>query len=117
MSSEQTNPILQQDDPFADYRDSMSKNLQDRQSKEAMEIQRLCYALFIINPDGAMLLNLLREQFMHRSIYGPNTTNPEATAMYWEGFRDAFRSLGNLANTHAMMAAHPSFNKKEEVAA
>jgi hypothetical protein len=94
------NPYLKTPDPFEDYQDSIKKNIESKQSKEQMEAERLCHALFTVNPDGIALIALMRARFFDQSLVPPMHDNAANIALYWEGFRDCIRVMQSMANIH-----------------
>jgi hypothetical protein len=83
------NPFLQPPpNPF-------DAKLAARQTLQSMQIQleRLCFEIFIMGNDGKMLADLLRERYILPSHFAPTDPNADKLALWWDGFRTAIRGL------------------------
>lgn len=83
------NPFLQpQPNPF-DERIARQNALKDKQ----IQLERLCFEIFIMSNDGKMLADLLRERYVLPSHFTPTDPNAKNLALWWDGFRTAIRGL------------------------
>jgi len=91
------NPLLQ---PEVDPRQEEFRNKMQLVEKEKVELERLCYEVFHINPDGMKLFEILKERFVVPALFSvadPNATN---FAIYWEGFKEGIRGPWSLGLNH-----------------
>ncbi len=95
MSTE-TNEFLKQENYMQGYQDSIDK-LKDK--PEALEMDKLCYLVFA-SENGKKLLNEIMERFLIPGFIHPNGTNIHHAAVYFEGFKEAFRMLRNCIKAH-----------------
>lgn len=91
-----TNPYLDTQNPYTEY-----ERKDDGASKSQLEFQRLCYEVFLVEPSGKRLMEILKERYVMQACFSP--THPQATqlAMFWEGFKEAIRTLQNYGVQHA----------------
>lgn len=83
------NPFLQpQPNPFDAKIVALSK-LQEKQ----IQLERLCFEIFIMSTDGKMLADILRDRYILPSHFTPTDQNSEKLALWWDGFRTAIRGL------------------------
>ena len=91
----QGNPFLEVQDPFEHQR----KKQKDVE-REAIEFQRLCFEVFHMNADGKKLYELIKERYIIRGLFSPTHDNATSLALYYEGFKEAFRGLWNQGLVH-----------------
>lgn len=89
------NPYLNFEDPF----DAQKKQLEEIQ-KEQMEFERLCFEVFHMNAQGKQLYELIKERYLDRSLFAPTHANAPELALYYEGFKEAFRGVYTLGLKH-----------------
>ena len=99
----ENNPLLNIPDPFEGYRASM-KDMQWENPK-AMELERLCYEVFVISKEGQKLYKHLEERHLIPSQVVPSHPQAMQLAMYFEGFREAIRGLKGMALVHQQRIA------------
>lgn len=90
------NPYLQQENYFEGYNESIAKM---QQNKENIEFDRLCYAVFS-NPNGQRFIDLAKERFIYPSFITPHQKNVGHAALFYEGFKEAFRMIIAALKTH-----------------
>lgn len=96
------NPLIMPEEPEAlkAYREQ-----NEQRSKEIQEFQRLCWEVFIGNPSGKRLYELLVEKYLIPAKFSPTDPNADRLAMYWEGFKAAIRGLNDNAVAHTTKEA------------
>ncbi len=65
-----------------------------------LEYQRLCYEAFLSNKDGLALLEQFKTRYHCMPLFTPMHPNAEKLALFFEGFKEAFRGLEHAAKTH-----------------
>jgi len=89
------NPFLRVLDPFE------SQRKQQQQVKDEMiEFQRLCFETFHMFKDGKSLYDLIKERYLLRALFSPADKNANELALYYEGFKEAFRGLWTQGDIH-----------------
>lgn len=91
------NHLITPDEPeaFKVYRELNEKN-----AREIEEMQRLCCEIFISNPSGKRLYEILTEKYLLPAKFSPIDNNAVNLAFYWEGFKAAIRGLKEHALAH-----------------
>lgn len=90
------NPFLE---PFRDPFEDQLKEHKERTEYE-IEFQRLCYELFLTNPDGKRLMEMATEQFLIPGRFDPTAPNAQTMAIWWDGFKEAIRGFLDNAKQH-----------------
>jgi hypothetical protein len=65
-----------------------------------VEMQMLCHQVFMQSDAGQKLYILLLERFIVPGLYTPDHPNAQNLSLYFEGFKEAFRGLINMAKIH-----------------
>jgi hypothetical protein len=92
------NPYATLDNPFDQYQDSLAELA--KLHPEVNEFARVCYEIFLVNPDGKILWEILHDKFLMANLVNPTANNCEHTAVYWAGFTDCIKQFDNLAKQH-----------------
>lgn len=94
--SEKDNPYLQQEDYFAGYQ----KKIDELKTRpDVVELDKLCYMVFKTE-DGKKLLNEFVERYLLPGFANPGAANPGEAALYYEGFKEAFRLIRGSVKAH-----------------
>jgi hypothetical protein len=94
--TEETNPFLQQEDYFEGYQ----KKIDELKHKpDVVELDKLCFMVFQ-SEDGKKLLNEFVERYLLPGFVNPGAANPGMAAIYYEGFKEAFRLIRGSINAH-----------------
>ena len=94
--SEETNPYLQQEDYFEGYK----KKIDELKTRpEVVELDKLCYMVFATE-DGKKLLNEFVERYLIPGFVNPGAAHPGEAALYYEGFKEAFRLIRGSIKAH-----------------
>jgi hypothetical protein len=93
----ENNPYLQQENYFDGYQKSIDEM---KNRPEVVEIDKLCYFVFEANEDGKRLLEAFTERFLIPGFINPASPGVEHAAIYYEGFKEAFRMIRNCVNSH-----------------
>jgi hypothetical protein len=96
------NPYLKENNPYEDYAKSQQANLQSKHAQEVMKLQKDCY-MMMQTPEAQECFKGLTARFMLQTLYNPIQAGVEHVALYWEGFRDAIRTVGQMSDMHAQM--------------
>lgn len=63
-------------------------------------MQKLCFDVFMKNESGQQLYIMLLERFIVPGLYAPEHPHATNLSLYFEGFKEAFRGLINMAKLH-----------------
>lgn len=96
MKEDNQNPFLQTENPYEGYKESMD-NLKNK--PEAVEFDKLCYLTFK-EEHGKKLLEVFRDRFLIPGFIHPNSPNARDGALYFEGFKEAYRMIFNAIRAH-----------------
>jgi hypothetical protein len=96
MTDETNNPYLEPENYYKGYQDSID-GLKNK--PELVEMDKLCYFVFNTD-DGKKLMDEITERFLIPGFIHPNGQNIEASAVYFEGFKEAFRMIRNCIRSH-----------------
>ncbi len=96
MSTEETNPYLQQENYFEGYQ----KKIEELKHRpDVVELDKLCYMVFA-SEDGKKLLNEFVERYLLPGFVNPNSADPGQAALYYEGFKEGFRLIRGSIKAH-----------------
>ncbi len=84
------NPLLQPENYYEGYNDSIKQN---STQSESIELDKLCFHVFGMSEDGLKLMQILKDRFIYCSTPCSLNANFETSAVYYEGYREAFRQL------------------------
>ena len=98
VNSSKDNPHL----TIPDFAAERKKALDDyyKAHPELIEVDRLCYELFIANKEGDKLLKTLFSQYVEQPLVDPTASHAANSAVYWAGFTDCLKNLRARASTH-----------------
>jgi hypothetical protein len=96
------NELLEPENYFEGYQEKIEE-LKNR--PEAIELDKLFYLVFQTE-DGKHLLEIIKERYLMPGFVNPNNPNAANGALYYEGFKEAFRMiLGSIrAHSHRIEA-------------
>lgn len=94
MSEE--NPFLKQEDYFDGYKQKIDEL---KYKPEIVELDKLCY-LVHQSEDGKKLLNEYMERYLLPGFVNPAHPNARDAALYYEGFKEAFRLIRGSVKAH-----------------
>jgi hypothetical protein len=90
------NPFLEPENYYEGYQQSIETL---RNKPEAIELDKLCYYVFSTE-DGKKFLQEVTERFLIPGFIHPQAPNMEQAAIYYEGFKEAFRMIRNCIRSH-----------------
>lgn len=94
--SEETNPYLQPEDYFDGYK----KKIDELKSRpDVVELDKLCYMVFSTD-DGKKLMEQFVERYLLPGFVNPGAAHPGHAALYYEGFKEAFRLIRGSVKAH-----------------
>ncbi len=96
MSNQETNPFLKAENYYDGYQDSIDKL---KNKPEAVELDKLCYFVFTTE-NGKKFINEVTERFIIPGFIHPNNPDIQNAAIYYEGFKEAFRMIRNCIKSH-----------------
>lgn len=96
MDNEERNPYLEPENFYAGYNKSMEEN---KNKPEALQWEKLCFLLFTTE-DGKTFMDLVLDRFLIPGFIHPNAPGMRDAAVYYEGFKEAFRMIRNAVNSH-----------------
>lgn len=73
-----------------------------KESSADIEMQKLCFEIFMKSEDGQKLYVMLLERFLIPGLYKPEHPHATALSLYFEGFKEAFRGLMQMAKIHQL---------------
>lgn len=90
------NPFLEPENFFEGYQDSIN-NLKN--NPDSVELEKLAYFVFSTE-DGQKFLEEVTERFVIPGFVNPSMPNAGESALYYEGFKEAFRMIRNCIRSH-----------------
>ena len=94
--SEETNPFLQQEDYFDGYQ----KKIEELKHRpDVVELDKLCYLVFS-SEEGKKLMNEFVDRYLMPGFVNPGAPHPGQAALYYEGFKEAFRLIRGSVKAH-----------------
>lgn len=94
--SEKGNPFLEQEDYFEGYKKKIDEL---KQRPDVVELDKLCWHVFKTE-DGTKLINEFVERYLIPGFVNPGAHNPGEAALYYEGFKEAFRLIRGSVKAH-----------------
>jgi hypothetical protein len=108
MEQEQRNPLLEQEDYFAGYREKIEGL---RNNPQLIEFDKLCFELFESNQLGKRFLELIKERYLIPALAKPGTATYQLDVMWAEGFKDFARMLLSSVISHQQRIVAGANNK------
>ena len=71
-----------------------------KENPQDVEMQKLCHDVFINSESGQKLYALIQERYIIPGLYAPEHPHVQSLAIYFEGFKEAFRGLDKMAKIH-----------------
>jgi len=97
MEQTQPNPLLEQEN----YAEGYNKSAHDlRNQPEVVAFDKLCYEVFEATEIGRKFIDFAKERFFIYSQINRGDTNYPTSAIWQEGFRDAYRMIINCVQSH-----------------
>lgn len=90
------NPWIEPENYYAGYQDSMD-NL--KSNPEGLQFDKLCH-LVLSTPDGRHFMEEIEKRFLIPALCNPASPTFQIQAMYFEGFKEAFRMLKGVVLSH-----------------
>lgn len=97
MQQQANNPYLEREDFFAGYNKSIDELKKD---PTLIELSRLHYELFEMNPAGKRCLELWIERYVMPALVNRGQPTYQLDVLWQEGFKDAFRMIRNTIFTY-----------------
>lgn len=96
------NNLQQPHDPYfdQDYKQAGGQNLKTTVPDDSAVFESLCYEVFIRNPLGKQLFEMIEDKYLDRCLFNPNHVSAPNLAMYFSGFKEAFRGIYLSAKHH-----------------
>lgn len=92
----ETNPYLQPEDYFEGYQ----KKIDELKTRpDVVELDKLCYMVFQTD-DGKKLMEQFVERYLLPGFVNPGAASPGHAALYYEGFKEAFRLIRGSVKAH-----------------
>lgn len=107
------NPFLEPENYFEGYQESINKL---KNNPDVVELEKLCYFVFS-TADGRKFLEEITERYLIPGFIHPNSPNPRDSALYYEGFKEAFRMIRNCLKSHEQRIKAESVKQAENQAA
>lgn len=89
--TEKRNGLIEPENYYEGYNASARK-LASLQA-EPLAFDELCFRVLGTTEDGKGLLQMMKERYIYPSVPCPLGPNFESSAVYYEGFREAFRQI------------------------
>jgi hypothetical protein len=80
--------------------EEQAKKMHEEMMRARTEMERICYEVLEVNPDGQNLWKKIEEQFLIPNLCSPRSASFKEEVIYFEGFREAFRHIKALALNH-----------------
>jgi len=103
------NPFLEPENYFEGYTDSVQKL---KNKPEVVELDKLCYFVFSTD-DGKKFLEVVTERYLIPGFIHPSAPNPRDAALYYEGFKEAFRMIRHSIKSHEQRIKAESIKQAE----
>jgi hypothetical protein len=97
MTTEDPNPILEQEDYFAGYKKQIDKM---RNDPSVIEFDKLCFELFGVNEQGKKFMEIVKDRWLIPALARPGTATYQIDVIWAEGFKDFARMLVTGIQTH-----------------
>lgn len=94
---QQHNPFLEHENYFKPYEDKI-KEL--RNNPELIELDKLCFELFAMNPQGKRFMEIATEKYLLYALVQKGNPTYQIDVLWQEGFKDAFRMLLMAVKSH-----------------
>lgn len=94
--TEKVNPFLEQENYYEGYQASINKL---KNNPEIVEIEKLCYLVFRTE-DGKKLIDEITERYIIPGFVNPVVPHASNAALFYEGFKEAFRMIKNSIKSH-----------------
>ena len=91
-----SNEYIQPENYWAGYQDSID-NLKNK--PEGLEFTKLCYLVFETE-QGKELMKVIDERIINANLVPISTQNYETVSTYYEGFKEAFRTIKMHIKSH-----------------
>jgi hypothetical protein len=93
----QHNPILEQEDYFKQYKESIDKM---RNDPTVIEFDKLTYELFKMNEQGKRWMEIITQRYLIPALAKPGTATYQLDIMWAEGFKDFPRMILMAIQAH-----------------
>lgn len=103
------NPYIDAESPFDGYTDSINEL---RNQRKFIEFDRLCNAV-LTTPDGKLLVEELQKRYLMPGFVNPASSQATNIALYYEGFKAAFRLIIDCSNAHDERIKHHELKNLE----
>lgn len=94
--SDEPNPYLQEENYFEGYQKKIDE-LKHR--PDVVELDKLCYLVFSTE-EGKKLLEEFVDRYLLPGFVNPAAAQPGYAAVYYEGFKEAFRLIRGSVKAH-----------------
>lgn len=91
------NPILEPENYFKDYQDSIDQHKND---PRVIEFDKLVYEVFHKSEPGKRLLEMAIERYVVPAMAARGTPTYQIDVLWAEGFKDVFRIFSNAIKSH-----------------
>jgi hypothetical protein len=92
--------MIKNDPPHPSFEQDYAHPTPPDMPAEQLNIQRLCYETFILNPAGQELMAILAERILMVGLGNMKSPKYEMEVLYFEGYKDAIRAMRNMALAH-----------------
>lgn len=106
------NQFLEPENYYSGYQKSIDEL---KNKPEILELDKLCYMVFSTE-NGKKFLHEITERFLIPGFVHPNSDNIQQAAVYYEGFKEAFRMIINCIKSHEQRIKAESIAKMEAAA-
>lgn len=91
------NPLIEPENYFAGYNESIEDL---KHNPKAIELDKLCYELFIHQEMGRRFIDLISEHYLLPAMANKGSPNYSTEVVWAEGFKDAFRMIIGSSRAH-----------------
>lgn len=107
------NPYLEPENFFEGYQDSINDL---KNNPDSVELEKLAFFVFSTD-DGRKFLEEVTERFIFPGFINPHNANAGESALYYEGFKEAFRMIRNCIKSHEQRIKAESLKTAESAKA
>jgi len=91
------NPLLQPEDFLLQYRQSAERL---KNNPDLVSFDRLCYQLFVMNPDGKKFMETVNQRYLIPSLVNKESPNYQLMVIWADGFKDFPRLILDCIRAH-----------------
>jgi hypothetical protein len=105
------NPYIAPQNYLSGYQDSLN---QFQETANQIELDRLCFEVFVANETGRKLMEVIKSRYIHTATPFKIGPDYKYACIYYEGLRQAYRGLEELAMSYKHRKEHEALRAEIE---